>query len=103
MHLTCIDPVSNLVKIVRINNESSAHIADQFTNVWLSRYPSPNRCIHDNGGEFLGNEFCDLLDQNFIKHVLITVKNLQSNSMCERMHQTVANVLRIIMQTKEYR
>ena len=55
--LTCIDPVSNLVKIARINNKSSNHIADQFANVWLSKYPSPNRCIHDNGGKFIGHEF----------------------------------------------
>ena len=27
------------------------------------------------------------------------MKNPQSNAICERMHQTVANVLRIIMQT----
>ena len=98
--LTCIDPVSNLVEIVRINNKSSAHIADQFANVWLSRYPSPNRCIHDNGGEFIGHEFRALLDQNAIKAVPTTVKNPQSNAMCERMHQTVANVLRILMRTK---
>ena len=73
---------------------------DQFANVWLSRYSSPNRRIHDNDGEFRGNEFRTLLDENSIKPVPTTVKNPQSNLMCEQLHQTVENVLRIIMQTK---
>ena len=60
--LTCIDPVTNLVKIIRINNKSSSHIAEQFANCWLSRYPRANRCIHDNGGEFIGHEFQRLLN-----------------------------------------
>ena len=34
--LTCIDPVTNLVELIRINNKSSAHIAQQFENVWLA-------------------------------------------------------------------
>ena len=73
---------------------------DQFANVWLSRYPSPNRCIHDNGGKFIGHEFQDLLASNSIKPVPTTVKNPQSNAMCECMHQTVANVLRCVMNAK---
>jgi len=47
--------------MIRINNKSSQHISEQFANVWLARYPSPNRCIHDNGGEFIGHEFQTLL------------------------------------------
>ena len=99
--MTCIDPVLNLVEIVRINNKSVDHISDQFANLWLSRYPSPNRYVHDNGGEFIGHEFQDLLAANSIKPVPTTVKNPQSNAMCERMHQTVANVLRCVMRTKD--
>ena len=40
--LTCIDPVTNLAEAIRINNKTSKHIADQFQNCWLSRYPKPN-------------------------------------------------------------
>jgi len=97
--LTCIDPVTNLVELIRINNKSSQHISEQFANVWLARYPSPNRCIHDNGGEFIGHEFQTLLTQNTIIDVPTTVKNPQSNALCERMHQTISNILRIIMRT----
>ena len=52
--LTCIDPVSNVVEAIRIQNKTSEHIAEQFKNCWLARYPCPIKCIHDNGGEFIG-------------------------------------------------
>ena len=60
----------------------------------MSRYPRPNRCIHDNGGEFIGWEVQQELQQHGIKDVAITSRNPQANAICERMHQTVANVLR---------
>ena len=36
---TCIDPVSNVVEAIRIRNKTSEHIAEQFENCWLARYP----------------------------------------------------------------
>eukprot|EP00536_Pseudo-nitzschia_multiseries_P015222 jgi/Psemu1/41682/gm1.41682_g len=61
--LTTIDPVTNLVKIVRIKNKLSQH-------------------------------FQTLLMQNGIKSVATTVKNPQSNTICERLHQTMGDILR---------
>ena len=40
--LTCVDPVTNLVKIIRIQNKTSNHVAQQLENCWISQYPSPN-------------------------------------------------------------
>ena len=99
--LTCIDPVTNLVEIIRINSKTSQHITEQFENLWLSRYPSPNRCVHDRGGEFMGHEFQNMLARHAIKNVPITTRNPQSNAICERMHSTIGNVLRIIMRTTD--
>jgi transposase InsO family protein len=96
--LTCIDPVTNLVEIIRINNKTALHMAQQFENVWSSRYPRPNRCIHDNGGEFIGKAFQWKLQQHGTKDVPTTSWNPQANAVCERMHQTVANVLRTTLQ-----
>jgi transposase InsO family protein len=95
--LTIIDTVSNLVELVRIDEKTSAHIAKKFAQVWLTRYPWPARCIHDNGGEFIGPEFQLLLEGCRIKDVPTTSKNPQANSICERMHQTVGNVLRTLL------
>ena len=37
--LTAIDPVTNLLEIIWITNNSSQHISQQFSNCWLYRYP----------------------------------------------------------------
>ena len=85
--LTTIDPVTNLLEIIRIKYKSSAHIEQQFSNCWLSRYPWPTRIVHDNGGEFIGWEFQALLTKLGIRSVpTSTVKNPQSNAIVERLH-----------------
>ena len=95
--LTCIDTASNLVELIRIDNKSSPHIAHKFQQSWLARYPLPRRCVHDMGGEFIGGAFQSTLTQLNIKDVCSTSKNPQSNSICERMHQTVGNILRTLL------
>ena len=97
--LTCIDPVTNLVEMIRIDRKTAAHVSQQFANTWLSQYPRPNKCIHDNGGEFIGWEFQQLLQQVGIEDKPTTSRNPQANAVCERMHQTVANVLRTTLAT----
>ena len=92
--LTSIDPVTNLVELIRIENKTSQHVAQQFANSWLARYPRPNKCIHDRGGEFIGQEFQALLQQVGVADASTTSRNPTANAICERLHQTVANVLR---------
>ena len=81
--LTIIDTASNLVELVKIENKTSAHIRRKFHNTWLARYPCPKRIIHDNGGEFTGFPFANLLETLDIKSVPTTSKNPQSNAICE--------------------
>ena len=95
--LTAIDTVTNLVELGRIENKTSAHVAHVMAQLWLARYPWPERCVHDNGGEFVGPEFQTLMQRCKIKDVTTSAKNPQANSICERMHQTVGNVLRILL------
>ncbi len=92
-----IDTVSDLVELVRIDDKTSAHIARKYAQVWLTRYPWPARCTHDNGGEFIGPEFQLLLEGCHIKDVPTTSKNPQANAICERLHQTEGNVLRTLL------
>ena len=96
--LTCIDPVSNVVEAIRIRNKTSEHVAEQFENCWLSRYPRPMKCVHDNGGEFIGWNFQTMLTRAGIRSRPTSVKNPQSNAVCERMHKTVADILRNIIE-----
>ena len=84
----------NLVELVQIENKTSENIARRFHNTWLARYPQPERVIHNNGGEFTGQEFQGLLYDLGIQPSGTTVKNPQSNAVCNQMHQTVATILK---------
>ena len=54
MALTIIDPVTNLTELVRVDNKAVEHITRKFAFTWLTRYPWPEKCICDNGGEITG-------------------------------------------------
>ena len=95
--LTAIDTVTNLVELIRVHEKNSETIARKYAQCWLSHYPWPQRCVHDPGGEFTGPEFQTLLENCHIKDVCTSTKNPQSNAVCERMHQTVGNVLRTLL------
>jgi hypothetical protein len=95
--LTVIDTVFNLVELVRIDEKTLAHVARKYTQVWLSRYPWPEQCVRDNGGEFVGPEFQFLLQGCRIKDAPTLSKNPQAYAICEWMHQTVGNVLRTLL------
>ena len=79
-----------------MENKTSEHVASQFEHVWLHRYPRPVYCIYDAGGEFTGYAFQQLLRRWAIHPRPTSVKNPQSNAVCERMHQTVANIIRTL-------
>ena len=66
----------------------------QFVNNWLARYPRPVSLTFDQGSEFLGNPFFNMMNTYGIHPNPTATINLQANSVCERMHQTVGNILR---------
>ncbi len=72
-------------------------IARKYAQYWLSHYPWPQRCVHDPGTECIGSKFQTLLEKCRIKDACTSAKNPQANAVCERMHQTVANVLRTLL------
>jgi hypothetical protein len=53
---------------------------------------TPKRCISNNGNEFLGKEYQELLQSYGVKSVATTVKNPQANFV-EHVHQTLGNIL----------
>ena len=61
---------------------------------WFCRYPRPLLCRHDNGVEFDGWKFQELLQNYGVKSKPTTVKNLQGNGMHERVHLLIAEMLR---------
>ena len=95
--LTMIDTTTNLTELVRTETETTAlETAHKFEQCWLYRYPRPVRVIFDAGSEFKA-EFRDLLTTWGIAPHPIGVRNPQANAICERMHQTVSNLLRSLL------
>lgn len=97
--LTITDTATNLTELTRIDNKTSRHVAMKYGQAWLSRYPKPVRCVHDQGTEFMGQDFQRMLEVFGIRPVPISVRNPQANSIAERMHQTVGNLLRTMLYT----
>ena len=91
--LTIIDQVTNYCEIIRLDNKTAEHVSTQFENNWLARYPRPNTVIMDPGSEFKG-AFREMLARTGIHPRVTSVKNPQANAVCERLHQTVADILR---------
>ena len=117
LRLTCmtmLDPVTGWFEIAEVPNyivhnvikklvdleidKSSARVGRLFDQYWLARYPRPKKVIFDNGSEFK-KDFVPLLKDWSIKPQCTTIKNPQSNSPVERIHQ----VLRHMFLTKNLR
>jgi hypothetical protein len=63
-----------------IDTKTAAKFAKKYAKAWLTRYPWPEQCVHDNGGDFVGPEFQLLLQNCGIKDV--TTTSQKSNSKC---------------------
>jgi hypothetical protein len=92
--VTMIDPANRWIEIKRIAAIEAEEVAIAIDRAWFARYPRPFRCIHDNGNEFTGLHFQELLQSYGIQDTPTTVKNPQANSILERSHQVIGNMLR---------
>jgi hypothetical protein len=91
--ITICDPATGWFEVAEIKDKTAEATAKILDQTWFCRYPRPKRCISDNGNEFLGKEFQELLQSYGVKSVPTTVKNPQANFV-ERVHQTLGNMLR---------
>ena len=92
-----VDKATTWPEILSAPTKDSEFISQLFDRTWLCRYPRPVKVVHDNGGEFTGFEFQEMLSSYGIKGVPTTVKNPRSNSAAERMHLTAADILRTMI------
>ena len=93
--LSMIDPATGWVEVVKVPNKCSFTVATLFKQTWLCRYPWPEDVILDHGQEFMGEIITMLRDDYGIKRKPITTRNPQANSMVERCHQTIGNLIRV--------
>jgi Integrase zinc binding domain len=98
--LTMIDPATGWFEIAKANDKSAASIQDLFHNTWLARYPRPQFIVFDNGGEFK-REFKQMCNIYGIIAKPTTSHNPQANSIIERVHKVVNEMLRSFDLEKE--
>ena len=92
--LMMMDDATGWLELVPIMNKKNKEIALLVDSEWFCRYPRPFTCRHDNGGEFHGIEFQELLKSYGIESKPTTVKNPQGNGTHERVHLLTAEMLR---------
>ena len=93
--VTMIDPATGWFEIVEVTDKESHTVAEKIDKLWLCRYPRPNKVIYDRGSEFIGPSFQELIKEVYqIKVKPTTVKNPQANSILERIHQVLGNMIR---------
>ena len=87
--LIMVDSATSLVEMQRVGSYNKCYKGRMQEKhlKWIS-YLSI-RVIHDQGTEFMGDNFQVLLRQWSIRKFPISVRSPQANAACERMHQTV--------------
>ena len=88
-----IDSATNWFEIKATTEKSSLNVMDSVEQAWLSRYPWPDCVTCDRGTEFLKDfAFTMKADCGVPKHST-TVRNPRANSILERVHQTLGNLI----------
>src|SRR5687768_5086631 len=94
--VTMIDPTSGWFEIHQYDNKRLITVANIAEQEWFSRYPWPTQVTFDRGSEFNGKDFQKMLVQDYgIKRKPITVRNPQANAIVERIHQVIADMVRV--------
>ncbi len=94
--LTIVNKGTGWLEFVATQSKSSQQLAVLFDSAWLCPYPHPDQVVFNNGGEFTGGEFQELLASYGMKPVPTTVRNPKSNGVIEWVHLTMGDMLRTI-------
>ncbi len=96
-----IDPATGWFEMVEIHDKTAVNIAEKVQQTWLTRYPRPSEIIYDKGTEFMA-EFGEMIENDYgIKQRGISKRNPQANSIIERIHQTIGNIIRTLTANQE--
>ena len=91
-----IDLVTGWFEIAQYEDKIAISIVNLVETTWLYRYPRPIEIMYDQGKEFIGNKFRECLIEMECR---ITAKprtmgNTTSNTVLERIHQVIGNLVR---------
>ena len=97
--MTMIDTCTNLVEIKHTLSTTAEEGAHAVETGWLLHYPRPLKIITDQGPEF-STDFTSMCNRHGVTHRPTTSRNPQANSIIERVHQTIRQVLRTVVKSK---
>ncbi|POM80848.1 LOW QUALITY PROTEIN: Pol protein [Phytophthora palmivora] len=90
--ITMIDQATRWLEVGIQPDEDSQTTAESL--IWICRKSRPRKVIYDQGPEFTGNKFPGLLRSYGIRAKPVISKNPQANTICERVHLEILNVIR---------
>lgn len=89
-----IDPATSWFEAVEIPDTTSKVVSLAVDRTWFCRYPRPEKIIYDKGHEFTAKEFQELFQSYGIDGARATTENPQANSVVERVHGVLGDMLR---------
>jgi len=88
-----IDPATGWIEIKEITTKRDDVVANVLEKTLLTWYPRPSVITLDRGKEYMAEVTKVIRNDYGIKKRRITVRNPQANSIVERVHQTISNIL----------
>ena len=89
-----IHPATDWIEIRTVPSVRVDLVSNIIELAWLTRYPLLRNIIVDRGNKFSA-EFKSMIQADYgITVKPITSRNTQANSMLERFHQTIGNIIR---------
>ena len=92
--VTMIDPATSWFEMKQIPNKEAHTVAQAVEQAWLTRYPWPKKITFDKGSEFKAEFAAMIEEENGIKKRGISPRNPQANSVLERIHQVIGNMIK---------
>ena len=92
--VTVIDPAMGWIAICIVSSSQEDLLSNIVELAWLTRYPLPDKVIVDRGNESLAEFKTMILADCGIEIMSIASRNPQANSILERVHQTIGNIIR---------
>jgi hypothetical protein len=97
--VTVVDHYSKWVQAIPIKNKTCANITKLVKEIiFPSLLKLPSTLMSDNGGEFAGSDFANMLAELGVKQRFVTPMSPSSNGAIERVNRTIINFLRGLTQ-----
>ena len=94
MALTAMDLHSQYPFIVFLKDKTSEETARALSEI-LAGIATPQEILSDNGKEFMGKEFQEVLRKRWIKHITTAAYSPQSNGILEQFHRYLRQYVRM--------